>query len=598
MIHEIITTQDITTVFQGIFDLDKKQALGYESLTRGPSVSPLHSPEALFAEAEKQNCLRELETLCVVNASRRFAELDLEGRLFVNLSHEILVDGVRLEKEISSLLQAIEGRDQQIVIELTERSTTQNVDDLISAITFFRQKGCEIAIDDLGAGYSTLRLWSEIRPEFVKIDRHFVNNIDADQTKQEFVRSIMHIARSVGTRIIGEGVESRGELETLKRLGVQYVQGYFLARPAAVPERFDESKLSETKLPQDDELHFARSLICSREGVSGDARVDEVVGKFQKNVALNSVTVVEEGVAIGMVHRKRFLTEMSRPFAVDLYGKRSIKDMMDSSFLQIDANTRIAQVSRLVTDRARFHAEEDFVVTERGKYSGMGQVIDLLRQITEVQVKSARHANPLTMLPGNVPIADCVERLLALEQEFMVAYFDLDHFKPFNDCYGYAQGDQVLIMFAELLQKYIHHSSDFIGHIGGDDFLAVICSDDWMEDVCAVVNEFDQRIAEFYSLEDRKRGGISSVDRYGEPRFFNFISVSIGVLRVRPKAYSTYQDVSAELVSVKRCSKSRSDASIAFRDDEDIRYFDCQSDCSQGSRTRCAQLKDTEEVCC
>lgn len=580
MIQSIISDKNITTVFQGIFDLDSCAVAGYEALTRGPSVSPLHAPEALFSEAEQQGLLAELEALCVVNASDRFKQLALQGRLFVNLSHEILVDGAKLETQIRHLLEKASSRRQQVVIELTERSTTNNVDELISAIRYFRGHGFEIAIDDLGAGYSTLRLWSEIRPDFVKIDRHFVNNIDLDQTKQEFVRSILHIAQSVGTKIIGEGVETRGELEALKRLGVPLVQGYFLERPSEVPEAFDYAKLSAAKSPDEQELHFARSLICSRDCVDSNASVEEVVERFQHNVALNSVTIVEQGVAIGMVHRKRFLTEMSRPFAVDLYGRRSICDRMDKSFLQIDANTRIAQVSKLVTDRARLHAEEDFVVTERGKYAGMGQVIDLLRQITEVQVKTARHANPLTMLPGNVPIADCVERLLGQDQSFVVCYFDLDNFKPFNDNYGYAIGDQVLMMFAEILEKYVHRSSDFIGHIGGDDFIAVSCSDKWLQDVCAVVNEFEERVVQFYSATDQAAGGIDSQDRYGQARFFKYISVSVGALKVEVGDYQSFQEVSAQLVTAKRRSKSSADINIAFSSAGNIRYYSCEQGCS------------------
>lgn len=589
MIQEVIENKQISTLFQVIYDLNETAIWGYEALSRGPSVSPLHSPVALFEAAEREGCLQKLETLCVLNASKRFVDLELSGRLFVNLSHDVLIDGSYLKQKVREIVGQSHLNANRVVIELTERSAAENVEELIQAIQYFRSEGFEIAIDDLGAGYSTLRLWSEIRPDYVKIDRHFINNIDTDQTKQEFVRSILQIAQSVGTKIIGEGVETQGELETLRRLGIKLVQGYFIARPQANPEAIKFDQLENKKTFDADELHFARSLICSREGVSPKTLVSTVVKNFQDNVSLNSVAVVEEGTAVGMVHRKRFLTEMSRPFAMDLYGRRTIDEVMDRSFLQIDANFRIEQASRLVTDRARLHAEEDFVVTERSKYAGMGQVIDLLRQITEVQVRSARHANPLTMLPGNVPIADCVERLIQQQEAFVVSYFDLDYFKPFNDHYGYAQGDQVLLMLAEIMEKYLHRDSDFIGHIGGDDFVAVTCSENWMDLICSVVNEFERRVVSYYGDAEREQGGIVTLDRYGEERFFSFIAVSVGSLKVKPGDFDTYQALSTELVKVKRRAKSETKASIAYAKAGQIDFYCCRDGCASALSACCSE---------
>ncbi len=580
MIQEILEQKSISTVFQAIVDVQEQNIWGYEALSRGPAISPLHSPQALFAEAESQGVLTQLETVCILNASRQFQDLALPGKLFVNLSHTALIDGSQFRDHVLSFIDRFKLEADQVVIELTERSAADNVDSLLEAIQFFKQQGFEIAIDDLGAGYSTLRLWSEIRPDYVKIDRHFITDIDTDTTKQEFVRSIIEIARSVGTRIIGEGVETKGELETLRRLGVELIQGYFLQRPQPVPAPIDMDSLHTTqKKPLADYL-LARSLISSRNSYHSDTSVANIVRTFQDNVALNSLAIVDDGKTVGVVHRKRFLTEMSRPFAMDLNARRPIRDLMEDNFLQIDGNFRIEQVSRLVTDRARLHAEEDFVVTERGKFNGMGQVVDLLRQITEIQVKTARHANPLTMLPGNVPIGDCVDRLLQEGQSFVVSYFDLDHFKPFNDAYGYAKGDAVLLMLAELLQKYVHHDSDFIGHIGGDDFIAVTSSGDWMDKTCSVVNEFERRVKKYYSDEDVMRGGIRANDRFGETRFFGFVSISVGSIAVEKGQYHSFQEVSADLVNVKQSAKRSETANIALLESDKLSYYSCRKNCA------------------
>ena len=97
----------------------------------------------------------------------------------------------------------------------------------------------------------------------------------------------------------------------------------------------------------------------------------------------------------------------------------------------------------------------------------------LLKRITELQIRNARYANPLTLLPGNVPINEHVEHLLENYLPFTACYFDLDNFKPFNDLYGYSRGDMVIRLLGTILQSACNPQCDFIGHIGGDDFMII-----------------------------------------------------------------------------------------------------------------------------
>ncbi|XOT97951.1 EAL domain-containing protein, partial [Alcaligenes pakistanensis] len=104
-------------------------------------------------------------------------------------------------------------------------------DYLNQAIELYRQEGLQFAIDDLGEGYASLRLWSELRPEYVKIDKYFVRDIDTDVLKQQLVRSICDIASHAHSTVIAEGIETSAELRTLRYLGVACGQGYLLCRP-------------------------------------------------------------------------------------------------------------------------------------------------------------------------------------------------------------------------------------------------------------------------------------------------------------------------------------------------------------------------------
>jgi diguanylate cyclase (GGDEF)-like protein len=100
-----------------------------------------------------------------------------------------------------------------------------------------------------------------------------------------------------------------------------------------------------------------------------------------------------------------------------------------------------------------------------------------MREITQMQIHAARYANPLTQLPGNVPINEHIDRLLESGTRFWVCYFDLDHFKPFNDVYGYRRGDDVIQLTGNILTSNCDPDRDFVGHIGGDDFMVLFQSE-------------------------------------------------------------------------------------------------------------------------
>ncbi|MFO6379043.1 CBS domain-containing protein, partial [Pseudomonas aeruginosa] len=140
---------------------------------------------------------------------------------------------------------------------------------------------------------------------------------------------------------------------------------------------------------------------------------------------LNSLAILdEEGRPIGIVHRHALTDALLRPFACDLFLRKPISRLMSDDFLAVELGQTLQQVSRLLTSRARQRIEEDFIVTRGGHYAGMGRVIDVLRLITEEKLQQARHANPLTLLPGNVPIQQCLERLLQQRREAVICYID------------------------------------------------------------------------------------------------------------------------------------------------------------------------------
>jgi len=152
---------------------------------------------------------------------------------------------------------------------------------------------------------------------------------------------------------------------------------------------------------------------------------------------------------------------------------------------------------------------------------------------TLLRIDRNRWANPLTGLPGNIEIQTEINHRIAKEMKFSVIYLDVDNFKAYNDVYGFAKGDRVIKIIADILVDVVHASGskgDFIGHIGGDDFV-IITTPEYADGICeSIIKEFDKVAPEMYSDEERKAGYIYSTTRKGDAQCFPIMTISMGVV--------------------------------------------------------------------
>ncbi|PCR92987.1 diguanylate phosphodiesterase [Pseudomonas fluorescens] len=539
-LSSILTQSGLHSLFQPIICLSERRILGYEALTRGPSNSPLHSPIALFAVARQAGRLSELEIACRQSACRRFNEQQLPGKLFLNVSPESLLEAAHQPGRTLQLLQDFGIPPSQVVIELTEQTPIDDFQLLQTALHHYRAMGFSIALDDLGAGYSSLRLWSELRPDYVKIDRHFIDGIHQDALKREFVGSILQIAKASRAQVIAEGIELPEELAVLTEMGVDLVQGYLLGRPQEHPPRDARAlmpKHDSSAVALNDEGSDLSALLNDQPAVDRDTPTATVLEAFRRQANLNSLAVLDEqGQPCGIVHRHSLSDALLKPFATDLFARKPISRLMNDDFLAVEMSQSLQQVSRLITSRARQRIEEDFIITLNGSYLGLGRVIDVLKLITELKIQQARYANPLTLLPGNVPIQQCLTRLLQQGRESVICYVDIDSFKPFNDIYGYGRGDEVLLCLAQCLNERVDPSRDFVGHIGGDDFLLVLGPEDWRKRLNQLLDDFQSQCRRFYRPEHLEAGCFVAPNRQGIRQEFPLLSLSIGVVHLHPEA--------------------------------------------------------------
>ena len=295
-LSQILAQGNLHSLFQPIVSLSERSILGYEALTRGPSNSPLHSPIPLFAVARQSGRLSELEIACRESACRRFSELKLPGKLFLNISPESLLEASHQPGRTLQLLKTYGIDPSQVVIELTEQAPIDDFSLLHTALHHYRAMGFSIALDDLGAGYSSLRLWSELRPDYVKIDRHFIDGIHQDAVKREFVGSILKMAKASRAQVIAEGIELPEELAVLAEMGVDLLQGYLLGRPQEQPAQEAQQLLplleARTGVLQDDGCDLS-ALLNKQTAVHAEQTIGEVLAAFRTQANLNSMAVLD-----------------------------------------------------------------------------------------------------------------------------------------------------------------------------------------------------------------------------------------------------------------------------------------------------------------
>jgi diguanylate cyclase (GGDEF)-like protein len=563
---EILAAGQLSALLQPIIHIGSGAIIGYEGLVRGPSDSPLHAPISLFKVARAQGLTFETEQLCRQVVLERFAELGLPGKLFLNVSPECLLQCDARTGATMAVIERLGLTAERVIIELTENQPTYDYELMREAVLHYRAQGFQIAIDDLGEGFSSLRLWSELRPEYVKIDMHFIQGINADPVKLQFVRSIQEIAEKSNTRVIAEGIETQAELLVLRDLGIGFGQGYHLGRPHATPATTLPAEVIKALgrngvavYPQHTggEKNSATILKLLQPTCAVSPRMsnNELYELFMREPGLLIIPVVDKGIPLGLVTRYDMIDHFARPFQRELYGKKSCTVFMDANPIIADKDTSLQDLSVSMVQADAHHLSNGFIITDQGKYLGMGRGHDLMREITQMQITAARYANPLTQLPGNVPINEHIERLLASGTRFWVCYCDLDHFKPFNDVYGYRRGDAVIELTGKLLANNVDANRDFVGHIGGDDFMILFQSENWEARCKAILSHFADAIGEFYSPGDRERGGYVSEDRQGRKAFYSLISLSLGAIRVEPQQYYSHHQIATAAADAKKQAK-------------------------------------------
>lgn len=235
---EILYSKSFTSHFQPIIDMKSNSIFGYEALIRG--VYPdgtLMYPDEIFKKSTRNNTNFKLDQICRETALKTAATKRINKKIFINFLPTSVYDPEYCLQATVKWAKQLEYNPKNIVFEVVETEKVKDKEHLKHILNFYREKGFLIALDDVGEGYSSLNMIIDIKPDILKVDRNIIDNINNNSMKQSIYKALRQISDENEIKLLAEGVETLDELNKVKELGVDYVQGYFYSKPLAEPIR-------------------------------------------------------------------------------------------------------------------------------------------------------------------------------------------------------------------------------------------------------------------------------------------------------------------------------------------------------------------------
>lgn len=538
--NDLLEKKNFHILYQPIVSLQTGEILGWEALTRGPKDSAFFSPDVIFNFAEEVGLLYPLEKICRELAINNFGQFNENQRLFLNIHPHTVNDPHFVKGETRKLLGESKLSTNNVVFEITERQSIHDFGQFNKTLSHYRGQGYQVAVDDAGAGFSSLQTIAEIRPDYIKIDASLVRDIPTNRVKQALLETFVTFAEKISCRIIAEGIETDKELATLCSIGVHYGQGYFLARPSfPKPQLAPHAHKKIVSLASQHpagvwQKAFPIGEICKLAvQVNLNTSVRKLKEIFDSNDPLSGVVVIDHDRPVGLIMRQHLDRYLGTQYGVALYFERPVSMVMDRVPLIVDVSDSLEQVSQQAMSRNEIKLYDNVVVTKEGVLFGVVSVQSLLDTMTRIRIEVAKGTNPLSGLPGNNAIEKEIHNRLTEPRDFTCIYLDLDNFKSYNDRYGFENGDRLILMAARLLTSTVRKygtSTDFVGHIGGDDFIVFTEKHNAESISQRYIRYFDRLVQGFVSPEDKHNGGYYGLDRQGRQAWFPMVSVSLAIV--------------------------------------------------------------------
>ena len=545
--NEIIAKLDYA--FQPIIYSHTGKIYAVEALVRGvQNIDGLNSIDDLFDKAFNDDFLYELDLQLREKAISKFSNIEIENlKIFYNLDNRIIYNKKYTQGNTAKILDKYKLDKNRICFELSEKGTAIEQNALSFMIQKYKESGYSIAIDDFGIGVSGLKLLYFSEAHVIKLDRFFITNIDQDSKKKLFCSSIIEMAHIMGMQVIAEGIETAKEFYTCEDIGADFIQGYLVQYPTLDINEIKNIYPNIVSLINDDKRANGNASIDS-EFIESIIALDintslyNLFVHFKEDTKNNFVPIVDDFENfLGIIYESDI-----KKISYSQYGLSLAQNMTYSSslikYIKPALSVEISWGIDKILEMYNLKSKDSLgiFITQSGKYKGFINLNSLLTLSYKRNIEIATNQNPLTKLPGNNQIEKYIEKTLKKNQKNIthIIYFDFNDFKPFNDIYGFRQGDRAILIFSELLQKR-YPKDAFIAHIGGDDFFVGL-KDHEYQDILnltqEVQKEFKSTAENIYKKTDKENGFILSKDRFNMERRFDLLSVSAAIIEINSKS--------------------------------------------------------------
>lgn len=486
LISDTVDRRTFNTVFQPVVSLETGRTVGVEALTRFEDSD--YTVESWFSAAHSVGLGADLEIAAIERALASLPELDPQLYMTVNASPTALTDP-RLAELVRS---SVPGR---IVLEVTEHDAIDDYAVLVRTLQELRALGVRIAVDDVGAGFSSFSHVLELSPHLLKLDKSITRNIDSNPARRALASATVEVASRLGATVVAEGVETHAELAAVASVGVSSVQGYLLQPPGPLP-------LREFDLPVPGDLPRSGSGPLTERESEHDA--DVMTRQFELAMLHSPIGIclvatdgtfrhVNPALAAMLGHSpsellKLTFQELTHPDDLDLELDYLVQCLegtrnsyrMDKRYLHADGSVVWADLS-VVAVRDR-HGTVQFFVS---------QILDVTERHQREQALVAQaRTDALTGLINRGRMEELIDQMVDDDRNFGLLFCDVSGFKAVNDEYGHSAGDEVLRTVGRRIRQVVRES-DTPSRWGGDEFVVLLPEADM-----AVLERTGQRIRE------------------------------------------------------------------------------------------------------
>lgn len=459
-IRRMVAERDFEIVFQAVHDVSTGAVLGVEALARFP-CEPFR-PDLVFAEAALLGLDIELETAVIARALSLVPQLPEDAFVAVNISPSAV-----LRTPWPDLLSEVDP--SRLVLEITEHDAVENYGALDDVLEACRARGMRVAVDDVGAGFSSFSHVLEIAPEFIKIDHSITRNIDADAARRRLAQSIAELAAQIGATVIAEGVETQGELDAVGAAGIPWAQGFYLSRPKSHTHG------------------FAAGAVVA-EPVDQSSAVFDLLGERRFELALT-----HSPIGMAVVGLDGTFQRTNRALRTMLgYGR---KDLAGLTFQEIthpdDLDADLALLAECLAGRRRAYRMDKRFIAADGRIvwcnltavlvQGPGnqprcfvsQILDVTAErMREAELARRATTDTLTAIANRSAAWSRLEELDAADAGYGILFCDIEQFKSINDRHGHQAGDELLVEIAGRLLAAVGEDG-LVARWGGDEFLII-----------------------------------------------------------------------------------------------------------------------------